>query len=263
MHAPFTCPPCGWVDSDREKYRLGVGLSATCGTSECYGANHGILGIDELKTVEVEIADLDGLSKTEVVDIDNHTLGNLGVDSLDLELLHRKVELTTGLYTLGVALELHGNLDGDGLAVGYFEKIHVKDVVLYGMELDLLENCHTLLTVDIKLYGEDVGGIDKLAHILALYNKVGCDKTLGLFSVDFNDLLAGLESAGERKVDNVSAVKNNGDEVLLAEVLGCLLAQIGAGLGCQLKCFHFGVLVKLLCYSKLSLSLLISHHTGC
>ena len=47
-------------------------------------------------------------------------------------------ELTTGFHTFCVAFELHGNFDGYGLFGEHFEKVDVEDVVLYGVELEVL-----------------------------------------------------------------------------------------------------------------------------
>ncbi len=86
----------------------GGSSGTTCGTGELNGANNRVLGIHQFKTVEVDIAYLHGLAKAEAVDIDNKTLGNGGIGSAHLELLHRQCELTTGLNTFGVAFELNG-----------------------------------------------------------------------------------------------------------------------------------------------------------
>ena len=80
----------------------------TCGTCELYGADNGVLGVDELEAFEVEFAYLEGLAEAEVVDVDYHAFGYLGVGSLYFELLHRELELLTGFHTFGVAFELHG-----------------------------------------------------------------------------------------------------------------------------------------------------------
>ena len=149
-----------------------------------------------------------------------------------------------------MAFELNRNLDGDRLVVEYFEKVDVKDVVLYRVELDVLEDSVALLAVDSELYSEDVGGVHELAYILSLYNEVSSDDALAV--ADFNDLLAGLESSCEGELDDAAAVEHNGDEVVLTEFFCSLLAQIGAGFGVELKCFHFFGWFKWLCYSKLS-----------
>ena len=44
---------------------LGVSLSTAGGTCELYGADNGVLSVNELETFEVEVADLEGLAKAE------------------------------------------------------------------------------------------------------------------------------------------------------------------------------------------------------
>ncbi len=221
---------------------LGIGLGTTCGTGKSHSADNGILGVHQLETIEVEVTDLESLAKTEMIDIDDNALRDLGIYSLNLDLLHGEVELTTGLHTLGVTLELDRHLDGDGLLVVYLEKVHVEDGILDGMELDVLEDCHTGLTVYSKLDGEDIGGVDELADSILANHEVCSDKTLAI--ADLHDFLAGLEGGGIGEVDDGTAIENDGDFVFLAEILGCLLAQIGTGLGAQLKCLHFLILFR-------------------
>ncbi len=149
---------------------LGVGLGTAGGTGKGNGADNGILGIHEFETLEVEVADLESLAKTEVVNIDDNALGDFGIDSLNLDFLHREVELTTGLHTFGVAFELDGHEDGDRLLIVHLEKVHVEDGVLHRVELDVLEDSHTLLAVDGELDGENVGSIDELTHCVLRYH---------------------------------------------------------------------------------------------
>ena len=49
----------------------------------------------------------------------------------------------------------------------------------------------------------------------------------------------GFECACEGEVDDFAAVEYCGNHVLLTERLGCFLAEVGAGLGAELKYFHF------------------------
>ena len=214
-----------------------AGSSGSLGTAgstcELNGTNHSVLGVDQFETVKVEVADLESLAETEVVDVDDDALGNLCVDSLDFDLLHREGQLTTGFHTLGVAFEFHGNLDGDRLLVIDLEQVDVEDGVLHGVELDVLEHGIALLAVDVKLDSEDVGCIDEFADSLVGHSQVGSDETLA--TADFNDLFAGFESALEGEVDVFAAVKHYGDFVFFAELLGSLLAEVSTGLGRQLK----------------------------
>ncbi len=124
----------------------------------------------------------------------------------------------------------------------------MEDVVLNGVELDVLYNSVAGLAVYAKLDSKDVGGIDELAHVISLDGEVGGDEALVV--ADFHNLLTGLESAGEGEVDNIAAVEHNGDEVGLAQLLGCLLAEVSTGLGCQLKCLHSSVGVLIGCVTQ-------------
>ena len=64
------------------------GSSTTSSTGKLNGTYYSVLGIHQFETFEVEVADLESLAEAEVVNVDNHTFGNLSVDSLNFELLH-------------------------------------------------------------------------------------------------------------------------------------------------------------------------------
>ncbi len=208
----------------------GGSSGTTCGTGELNGANNRVLGIHQFKTVEVDIAYLHGLAKAEAVDIDNKTLGNGGIGSAHLELLHRQCELTTGLNTFGVAFELNGHFDYNGLVFLHFEKVDVENGVLNRVELDILQDSHTGLTLYVELDSEDFGSIDELAHSLLRYYEVGSDEAFGAGIVNSNDFLAFVEGACVRKINDCATVKDNGDKTFAAESLGGLLAERCAGL---------------------------------
>ncbi len=208
--------------------------SGTTGsTGELYGAHNGVLGVYELKTFDVDVAYGERFAKSEVVYVDHQTLGDGGVECTHFEFLHRERELTTGFHTFGVAFELHGHFHNDGLAVVDLKEVHVEDGVFNGVELEVFENGHTFVAVDIKLYSEDIGSVDQLAHCVVGNNEVGGDKTFAI--ADFYDFLAGFECAGERKLDNGAAVEYYGDKTLFTKGFCCLFAQICAGLGCKFK----------------------------
>ena len=105
----------------------GGSSGTTCGTGELNGADNGVLGVHQFETVEVEFADLESLAEAEVVNVDNHTFGDFSVDSFHADFLHREVELTTGLNTFGVAFELYGNFNYNGLLVVNLKKVDVED----------------------------------------------------------------------------------------------------------------------------------------
>ena len=229
----------------------------TSGTGELNGAYYSVLGVHQFEVVEVELANLEGLAEAEVVNVDDEAFGDGGVEGFHLEFLHRERELTTGLNTFGVAFELHGYFNNNGLVVVHLKEVDVEDGVLNGVELDVLEDSHALFAVEVELDGEDVGGIDELAHSVVRHNEVGGHETFAV--ADFNELFAGLEGAGEGKVDDFTAVEHNGDEVLGTEGLGGFFAELGTGLGGEFESLH---LFKIMCYSKLRFCFLISHHTG-
>lgn len=212
------------------------GLLATGGTGELNGANHSLFRGDEFETVEVELADLEGLAETEVVDVDDETLGDVFVEGFYFHLLHREGELTTGFHTFGVTFELYGNSHYNGLILGNLKEVDVEDVVFYRVELNLAENGHLFGTVVVELDSEDVGGIDELAHSLVGYSEVGGDDTAAI--LDFNEFLTGVESLCVGEGHDFAAVEHSGDFTFGAHCLGGLLAEICTGLGCKLESLH-------------------------
>ena len=227
----------------------------TCGTGELYGADNGFLRGYHLEAGEVEFAYLEGLAQTEVIDVDNQAFGNFGIGSLNLDFLHGEGQLTTGLDTFGVAFELDGNLHYDGLVSLDFEQVDMEDGILYWVELYLAENSVLLFAVDIQVDNEDVGGVDQLAYSIVGEDQVGSDDAATV--LDFNELLAFLESAGVRQFYDFASVEDSGNLALGAEGLCGFLAKLNTGLGVQCISLHE---LKNLCYSKLNY--LISHHTG-
>lgn len=194
----------------------------------------------------MKVGDLDGLAEAEAVNVDDHAFGDFGVNGLHAELLHGEGELTTGFHTFGMAFDLHGHLDGHGLLVVYLKKVDVKDGVLYGVELDVLENGHALAAVNIKFDSEDVGSIDELAYCVLSNSEVGCDEAFAV--ADLHYFLALFEGAGVGEVKNFAAVENHGDLVFFAKGFGCLLSESRTGFGCKLECFHWMIIVK--CVTK-------------
>ena len=159
---------------------------------------------------------------------------------------HRQAQLTTGLHTLGVADELDGNFDDNGLFVVDLEEVDVEDVVLYGVELDVLEDGHLLVAVEFDLDSEDFGAVYEFANGVVGDDDVGGDETLAVF--DLNDLLALFELAGVGEFNDFATADYCGDLVVGAESLCGLLAEVDAGSGGQLVSFHCKMRVKWLCY---------------
>lgn len=212
------------------------GLLATGGTGELNGANYSLFRGDEFETVKVELADLEGLAETEVVDVDDETLGDVFVEGFYFHLLHREGELTTGFHTFGVAFELYGNGHDNGLVLGNLQEVDVEDIVFYRVELNLTENGHFFAAVEVELYSVDVGGIDELTHSIVGDCDVCCDDTTAV--LDFNEFLTGVESLGIGEGHDLAAIEHSGDFTFGAHCLGGLLAEICTGLGCKLESLH-------------------------
>lgn len=71
----------------------------------------------------------------------------------------------------------------------------MEDGVFYGVELYVFEHHHVLFVIDGQFYGEDLGSVDELAHVVLCQGDVGGDNCFAVF--DFHQFLAGFESAGE------------------------------------------------------------------
>ena len=219
-----------WKPRQKSKVVLfGVSLSAAGGTGELNGANDGILGIDEFETLEVKFADLHALTKTKFVNVDLKAFGHCSIESLYFEALHCQAQFTTGLNTLGMTDELDRNLNNDRLGVVDLEEVDVEDVVLNGMELNIFQNSHSGLAVEVELDGEDVGSVDEFADSLVRNNDISGDKAFAI--TEFHDFLTFFECSGEGQVNKFATVDNSGDEVLGTQCLCGLLAKLGTGSG--------------------------------
>ncbi len=66
------------------------GSSLGCGTTSCTGqlycADNGVLGVHQLKTLEMEVAYGKRLAKAEVVYVHHETLGDFSIRSLHFEI---------------------------------------------------------------------------------------------------------------------------------------------------------------------------------
>ena len=109
----------------------------------------------------------------------------------------------------------------------------MKDIVLYGVELKIFEDCHTFFAVDIELYSEDIGSVDQLTYCFVGYNEVGCDKAFAI--ADFYDFLTGFEGTVVGKFNDSATVEYYRDKTLLAEGFGCLLPNSVRGWAASLK----------------------------
>ena len=180
----------------------------------------------------MEFAYLEGLAEAEVVDVDYHAFGYLGVGSLYFELLHRELELTTGFHTFGVAFELHGYFNYHRLVFVNLEEVDVEHGVLYGVELYFAEHCIALLTVYFELNSEYVGSIEELAHVVVIYYDIGSDDAFAV--ADLHELFTGLESCGVGEGNDFAAIEDSGDEALGAEVLAAFLPRSVRGCAARL-----------------------------
>ncbi len=185
----------------------------------------------------MEVADLHGLAKAEVVDVDDQTFGNFGVAGSYFDFLHRKGELTTGFHTFGVAFDLHGYRHNHRLGFVNLEQVDVEDIVLNGVELHLAEHCGFLAAVIFEFDCENVGGIDELANGFVGDGEVGGDDAASVFY--FHDFLSGVEGALVGEFEGFAAVENHGDFTFGTEMFRCFFAEIHAGFGRKLESFHF------------------------
>lgn len=212
----------------------------TGGTCQLDGADNGVLGVHQFEFVEVEVANLHRLAKAEIIDIDYETFGDISIDSLNFQFLHREREFTTGLDTFGVAFEEHGNLDNDGLGVVDFEEVDVEDVILHGVELNVLKDSHALFAVDAEVDGKDIGRIDKFADSVGAYNEVGSDEAFVV--ADFNEFFTGEKILVVGQFNNSAAVEDNGNQTFFAESLGSLFTEVGTRRSRKFKFFHFQII---------------------
>ena len=221
----------------------GLCSGTTSCTSQLNGADNGILGVHQLQALEVEVAYSHGLAQTQSVDVDHQTPGNLVVQSLNLQLTHGQRQLTTGLYTLGMTLDLYGYLHNDGLVRIYLQEIDVEQSILDGLELQVLDNGLDLLAVQVDVNLEDVGSIDQLAYVIGVNHDVsGDDATLG---IQLDQFLTLLQSAVERKLNQSATVDDCGNLTLLTQGLHRLLTQLCTRLGVQCILLHFLFVVLL------------------
>jgi len=124
---------------------------------------------------------------------------------------------------------LTGTCDSDGFLVVYLEKIDVKDVVFDRMELDIFEDSHAFVTVDVEFDGVDVGSVDEFAHSFVCHCEVGCDETFAV--ADFYDFFAVFECAFVGELDYFATVEHYGNFTFCAEGFGCFFAELYAGSG--------------------------------
>ena len=155
--------------------RLSLTLSSLCttsGTSQLHGANHSFLSVEELQVLEVQFANLDGLTETQVRNVNNQSLRDEVIESFHFKLTDLQSQLTTGFYTFSQTFQLYGYLHNDGLSLVDFVEVNVQNVVFYGVELDILHDGVYLLAIDDEVNHVDVGGVNKVAQTLSGYSEM-------------------------------------------------------------------------------------------
>ena len=189
---------------------MGLCLLRSAGSLNlCYDE---LLSVDDLIVLELEILNGNLLAKTEVGNVDNNAIGEVGVDTIHFELTHLESELTTGLYTFCKTLKLNGNLNGYRLVFGYLEEIDVEENLLNRVELKLLNYTHVLFASYGELNNLRVRGVDEFAYVVYGYRE--------------RDVLA-------------IAIEVARNELLLAEVLSCLLSKFRTKFAREFKYFHY------------------------
>ena len=98
------------------------GGSGTCSTNT---SDHKILSVGKFILVKLQVTHFDGVTNGDVVNINNNALGNVGIDTFNLHLLHAQVELTTSFNTHCVTLNLNRNLNNNRFLLVYLEEINV------------------------------------------------------------------------------------------------------------------------------------------
>jgi hypothetical protein len=171
--------------------------------------NDSVLSVNEFEVIEVEVTNLESFAKAERVNVNNETFGDSSVNSFNAKFLHRESQFTTGFNTFSVAFEFNGNFDSNGFSVVNFEQVDVEDRILNGVELNIFEDSHTFLAVDIELDSEDIGSVNEFTNSVLRNNEVSSDKTLTV--TDFYEFFAGFKSTCKRKRYDFATVKNNGD----------------------------------------------------
>ena len=159
--------------------------------------------------------------------IDNQSFRNKIVQSFHFQLAHLQGQLATSLHTFCQTFQLNGHLHYDGLGLVDFVEVHVQDVVLHGMELDVLHDGIVLLAVNHEVHHVDMRRVDQVAQAFHGYREV---------------------------YHFFSAIQYTRNTVFLTESLQC--SRLFRGTLCNGSCstfdfngFHFSS--KFLCYSKI------------
>ena len=206
---------CGSVSGSS----VGSGGSGThCSTSHLNCAYNDFLRSDKFETFEVKITYLYALAQRKRRNVNGEMLGDVAVKGADFELTHHGDEATAGTDTLSETLRSNGHTHNDRLLSVNFIEVYVKDVILYRMELHLLEDTFVVFAIDINVDEVDVRGVDDAVNLLLVYNEVDC---LGIA------LLVPLLS-----------VKYARNFAFATELASCFLTEIGTCTTTNRNLFH-------------------------
>ena len=146
-------------------------LSGFGGTSGLDGGDDCGLGVENLEVVVLEGADLDYLAEAKGGDVDFEAVWEVCREALDVELTHLDLELTAGLDALGVACDGEGHTDGYWFVVENLEEVDVEDFFRDGVELDVLEDCLHLDSVDGEVDDVDIRCVDEATEVVGRHEK--------------------------------------------------------------------------------------------
>ena len=176
----------------------------------------------------MEILNGNPLVETDIVGNDGQFIGKVCKLGADTQAAGELDELTTLANSDRMAGEYEGNVDADGLVLVHEEEIDMEAVVLYGMELKLMDNGVVGLSVAEDQVYDVAGG--------------GVGDTLEILGVDC-----------EEDVLDAESVEVARDEALLPESLDDGFVASLTDLAFQFEMFHF--LYFKMCYS-------VPEHTG-
>ena len=145
---------------------LGSGCRGVAGSA--YAADHCILVGEDLETRETEITSLDLLVETEVGDVNCNVVRKVLHETCDADRTGVLGELTAELNALGVACDLNGNADADGLVLAYGKEVYMEADVLYRVELKFVEDGCVLFTIEVEVNDVGIRGVGKTLEILGV-----------------------------------------------------------------------------------------------
>ena len=197
---------CGAKSTHRVHFLL-AGL-----TSSQHSNNAQACGLEHSKTLELEVANVDGLTNAEVGDVDYELVEQVLLETRNSKFATENLEFTTGLNALRVTHDSHGNLDCNGLTCSYAIEIDVLAVVLNGVELGLTHNTLLDVAINVDLHDVGFGGVEEFLCLCSLNGEVD-----GLATV---------------------AIEHAGDEFLTTDVFCAFFAELLALNAFNLNSLH-------------------------